>query len=1173
MADLTNAVWLKNGMSASADGTLTENTSTSVHIAYQNLDSLIAEGLGSTVILKAIVAPLARTKAWLGARENNGFYMASFDLTGSGTVESQGSNVSTASIVNNGDGTYTLKCVYGGTFPQTTARIAIGSLITAGSQNYTGTGVAAIRVHGAQVIKGNTDFPYVPTTDLQVYEDIALVSGQQNATLPGTNPPSTLDPLFISSVGNFGLTISDFTYDLDAVTVLALVEWNGNTDALKVIAAHWDADNDQASWLMGIDPGGNFVVYLSNDGVNVDKFYESVNAVGVNEKVMLTFTWDGTSLRMYVNDVELTTTDSTLAKTIDGALSGNLFDSSAPIVLGDLYQGKMYDCIIYDGAGTPTQIAGVAAGYGVSGSPGGGGDPGGGGPIPQNGDFVINDGIVVIEAESIDIAGTQWSFQTATPGYVGSGYLRHDGPDDFTLPPTNEIWVPFFVDEDATYTISLRVTHDQAAADDQENDCWLNVDGSTYEKWGHRPVDYGSGWTFGTFREPTSGVFTDKDFVLAAGSHILNIGGRSNNYHLDRIHIYKKDRPNSEDETTPESEIYTGGNLPATTAEMVSYLNSKGVTSIFYVNNATGNDSNSGTASQPWATIQKAANTLTGGQGCIIQGEGGRFYEQVTPPNSGTAGNLIWFVGDPENPAILDASESFNVTWTDRGGGMWSAPYNRTRYFSDETAYFAQSPGQGFVPLQTFATHQLIYDDQQLVKANSHTPTANPSSLNQGECYFKTNGTSDANFKTPTEVWVRLPGDANPNNVTMRIASDKRYLFDYSPTTWEEGFPGAESDSAPNVAAGRNYIGLVNIHFKFGSCIRKKSPLAIRGRGWFLEWCSVSDSNAYSFTVAGEEHTIINCKFIRSGQGPCRLQWAQNGSGTTLIEKCLFEDDNIHFYPPSWDAGFKISHAGDGGTTIMRDCHFNRSDAVGLWWDIFNGKQNGTGEAFLVERCIFEEQARHAIFVEHNSENVIIRNCGVWKTKSNTEGNFNQTLGTGFRIAGAGLCTFNNNIIALSDGIGFYSKAGQDGRGPNNRDTITDNVIISNNLDPNHDIRRTEYFGGDDKDEPGTYPWSSSQIDGNVFYNSLPTGVSMFTEANSDSGWVSDNTVAWFEAASRTNGQNNVIATGVAVVVEDINDRKKFWNTNFSGGSYPTKGPQGLVHYEDLPETGWSIPR
>jgi hypothetical protein len=73
----------------------------------------------------------------------------------------------------------------------------------------------------------------------------------------------------------------------------------------------------------------------------------------------------------------------------------------------------------------------------------------------------------------------------------------------------------------------------------------------------------------------------------------------------------------------------------------------------FYVS-TTGSDSNAGTYSAPWLTIQHAANTVTAGATVYVLG--GTYKEAVNFPNSGTAGEPITFESYPGQSALISGS-------------------------------------------------------------------------------------------------------------------------------------------------------------------------------------------------------------------------------------------------------------------------------------------------------------------------------------------------------------------------------------------------------------------------------------------------------------------------------------------------------------------------------------
>jgi hypothetical protein len=79
----------------------------------------------------------------------------------------------------------------------------------------------------------------------------------------------------------------------------------------------------------------------------------------------------------------------------------------------------------------------------------------------------------------------------------------------------------------------------------------------------------------------------------------------------------------------------------------------------------TGNNANPGTESQPWRTIQKAANTAAAGDTVLVRG--GVYNERVTFKKSGREGSYITFQNYPGETAILDGT---NLTVPDANNAL-----------------------------------------------------------------------------------------------------------------------------------------------------------------------------------------------------------------------------------------------------------------------------------------------------------------------------------------------------------------------------------------------------------------------------------------------------------------------------------------------------------------------
>jgi hypothetical protein len=73
----------------------------------------------------------------------------------------------------------------------------------------------------------------------------------------------------------------------------------------------------------------------------------------------------------------------------------------------------------------------------------------------------------------------------------------------------------------------------------------------------------------------------------------------------------------------------------------------------------TGNDNNTGTFSQPWKTIQKAANSVPSGGTVYIMG--GTYYERISINVSGTASAYTVFKNYDSNPVMIDGNNTAGV--------------------------------------------------------------------------------------------------------------------------------------------------------------------------------------------------------------------------------------------------------------------------------------------------------------------------------------------------------------------------------------------------------------------------------------------------------------------------------------------------------------------------------
>jgi hypothetical protein len=75
----------------------------------------------------------------------------------------------------------------------------------------------------------------------------------------------------------------------------------------------------------------------------------------------------------------------------------------------------------------------------------------------------------------------------------------------------------------------------------------------------------------------------------------------------------------------------------------------------YYVANS-GDDTSPGSEAVPWATIQKCANTINGGDTCIVRD--GSYTENVTVSRSGASGSLIYIRAENNRQAVVNGKIS-----------------------------------------------------------------------------------------------------------------------------------------------------------------------------------------------------------------------------------------------------------------------------------------------------------------------------------------------------------------------------------------------------------------------------------------------------------------------------------------------------------------------------------
>lgn len=108
----------------------------------------------------------------------------------------------------------------------------------------------------------------------------------------------------------------------------------------------------------------------------------------------------------------------------------------------------------------------------------------------------------------------------------------------------------------------------------------------------------------------------------------------------------------------------------------------------------TGSDiSGTGTISNPWKTIQKAADIMSAGSVCVIRG--GTYRETVTPANSGSSSGQITFKAYDNETVTVSGADLVNSSWTLHSGNIYKTSVNwnsfTTQVFGTNNSVFVNN--------------------------------------------------------------------------------------------------------------------------------------------------------------------------------------------------------------------------------------------------------------------------------------------------------------------------------------------------------------------------------------------------------------------------------------------------------------------------------------------------
>lgn len=444
-----------------------------------------------------------------------------------------------------------------------------------------------------------------------------------------------------------------------------------------------------------------------------------------------------------------------------------------------------------------------------------------------------------------------------------------------------------------------------------------------------------------------------------------------------------------------------------------------------YVVSPKGSDTNAGTASRPFQTIDKAAQTAQAGDTVVVKA--GTYRESVHLRHSGTAAAPITFLAQPFGSVTVSGADPI-VGWTKVQGDapIYRVPWDHI--FAID--YHDGKPVEnhpGDEPLWGRA-EQVIADGRQLLQAlglDGLTKAWQMHALSAGATVHPPlhglGGPFAGAFAVDTAqktLYVWLADGTSP--VTHRMeASTRSQTFGVNP--WEN-------------KDGVQYVQVRGFHFQYGASFPQRAVVWLHGQHNTMENCLVEDMAGAGVAVGGTlRHSVIR---------DCGQTGGCAGGPGFVNEDNLWEDNCWKPINRGWDAGGVKIAVVKGG--LFRRCVFRHNGGPGLWFDI-------DVHNVRVTQCVFDENEGSGLFVEISRDNQIDHNLAVGNAVGivGSKGGWSEG---GIVLAESENCRVTNNTcVGNKDGLSFREQ------GPRPLDTdsgtipfhdtgdiITDNISALN---------------------------------------------------------------------------------------------------------------------------------
>ncbi len=152
----------------------------------------------------------------------------------------------------------------------------------------------------------------------------------------------------------------------------------------------------------------------------------------------------------------------------------------------------------------------------------------------DGGVFIEENGIIIIEAEDVPLSDG-WELQNEVADYSGEGYITWLKETNVEKNNQGLISYPIKITNAGNYTVKIRNYH--PCEDFTEcNDIFVKMNDLEWQKnFNHTLAE----WDWNS-RQDIDHVFSDATYELDEGTHTLYLSGRSQDFSIDKIAIFKE---------------------------------------------------------------------------------------------------------------------------------------------------------------------------------------------------------------------------------------------------------------------------------------------------------------------------------------------------------------------------------------------------------------------------------------------------------------------------------------------------------------------------------------------------------------------------------------------------------------------------------------------------------